>query len=153
MKKRTATEVLLADHKMIRKIMSDLEWTHPRFDDLSKTLHRIIVSHAWFEDEIFLPAFQSEPRLNRRFVDEIIQEHKDINVLLGLAREQRKKWDKNGELAYWQFKSILDAHFKKEEDGLFPIAEKILNSEGLNALGDEMERRKTDVRRFIDEIK
>ena len=82
MKQRKATDVLLADHKMIRKIISELDWDHPRFETLSRTLHRIVVSHAWFEDEIFLPAFKSEPRLSRRFVDEIIQDKRFIKKTL-----------------------------------------------------------------------
>jgi hemerythrin-like domain-containing protein len=51
-----------------------------------------------------------------------------------------------------QLRVLLDTHFAKEEDGLFPLAERILDSEGLNNLGAEMERRKMEVRDAIKDL-
>ena len=51
-----------------------------------------------------------------------------------------------------QLKTILETHLQKEEEGLFPLAEKILDSEGLNNLGVEMERRKIEVREVVKDF-
>ncbi len=144
-----ATDALLADHKMIRKVLREFKFDNPRFARIAKTLHRIVAGHAWFEDNIFIPAFEAEPLLVRRFIDELYQEHKDIHHFLKLIRKtpltQRKELESYG----MQFLSVLDTHFKKEEDALFPLAEVILDAEGLNALGDEMKRRQTEIRGLV----
>ena len=143
-----ATDALLTDHRMIRKTMEGFVLDHPRFPEILKTLQRVVVAHAWFEDEIFLPALQVEPfldRLNR----EISQEHKDIAELFERARVAAGAPSLDQEAYVLQLRSILETHFRKEEDALFPLAERILDSEGLNRLGAEMTRRKTEVRGLI----
>jgi len=144
-----ATDQLLKDHKMIRKALEGFSLENPRFSHILKTLHRIILAHAWFEDSVFLPAFEAEPLLERRFTQEIIQEHKDIDYLLKLIRRTPLQKEQEIQAYTLQFRAVLDAHFKKEEDGLFPMAERILDEEGLNNLGNEMERRKTEVRDLV----
>jgi hemerythrin-like domain-containing protein len=141
-----ATEQLLKDHKMVRKVLEQFSLDNPRFPEILKTLQRIVLAHAWFEDAIFLPAFEAEPLLERRFTAEIIQEHKDIDHFLKCLRKTSPARSREMEALMLQFGSVLDTHFKKEEDALFPLAERILDEEGLNHLGAEMERRKTEVR-------
>jgi hemerythrin-like domain-containing protein len=141
-----ATDQLLKDHKMIRKILSEFSVDNPRYAELLKTLQRIVVAHAWFEDAVFLPAFEAEPLLNKRFTAEIVQEHKDIDFFLKLLRKTPPAQKKETELYNLQLRVLLDTHFKKEEDGLFPLTERLLDEAGMNALSDEMERRKTEVR-------
>src|ERR1051325_10951022 len=77
-----ATEALLKDHLLINKILEQFSLDHPRFEHISLTLHRALKGHAWFEDEIFLPAIKAEPLIFGRFTDEIYQEHKDMDALL-----------------------------------------------------------------------
>jgi hemerythrin-like domain-containing protein len=146
-----ATDQLIKDHKMIRQILTDFSLENPRFPQLLKTLRRVVVGHAWFEDAVFLPAFAAEPLLHRRFMDEITQEHKDLDALLSLLRETPLSEKSVLDSYLLQMRSVLETHLKKEEDALFPMAEKILNEEGLNRLGDEMERRKTEVRDLVKE--
>jgi hypothetical protein len=50
-----------------------------------------------------------------------------------------------------QLNSILETHFRKEEDALFPLTERFLDSENLNRLGEEMTRRKLEVRSILPE--
>jgi hemerythrin-like domain-containing protein len=141
-----ATDQLLKDHRMVRKILTKVSLDNPRYPELMKTLHRVILAHAWFEDTIFLPAFEAEPLLQKRFAAEIVQEHKDIDYFLGNLRRSASVRSRAAESLWLQFRTVLDTHFQKEEDGLFPLAERILDAEGLNRLGAEMERRKTEVR-------
>src|SRR5262245_56834890 len=127
-----ATDALLDDHKMIRKILDGFQLDNPRFSEILKTLHRVVRGHAWFEDTIFLPAVKAEPLFARRFTDELFQEHKDIDHLLESLGKIRENQKRELEATALQFRAILETHFKKEEDALFPLAEKILNEEGLN---------------------
>jgi iron-sulfur cluster repair protein YtfE (RIC family) len=141
-----ATDRLLTDHKLIRKVLQDFRPDNPRFPQLLKTLHRAIAGHAWFEDEIFLPALRSEPRLERCFLDEISTEHRDLDHLLRRLKSVPPADGKALEPLLLQMRALLDAHFAKEEDALFPLAERYLDDRGLNDLAAEMERRKTEVR-------
>lgn len=147
-----ATEKLLTDHRMIRKILEGFEPDNPRFPKIVQTLQRAVVGHAWFEDVIFLPVFKAEPLLHKRFVQEIYQEHKDLDTLLKLLRHAAANPTPEREAWSLQTRVLLDTHFSKEEDGLFPMAERILDSEGLNALGDEMEKRKTEIRSLVENL-
>jgi len=145
-----ATDALLKDHLLINKILEQFTLDNPRFAHICKTLHRAVVSHAWFEDEIFLPAIEAEPLLFRRFTDEIHQEHKDIDALLKLLRKTPIGKPKDLEFYSKELRVLLSTHFTKEEDALFPLAERLLSEEGLIELGEEMQRRRTDVRQFLE---
>lgn len=144
-----ATDQLLKDHKLIRKVLSEFSLDNPRYPDLLKTLQRTVLGHAWFEDAIFFPVFEAEPMLDRRFMKEMAQEHTDIDHFLKALRKLPEGERAMKESYILQLRVILDTHFAKEEDGLFPLAERILDSEGLNNIGAEMERRKMEVRDVV----
>ena len=145
-----ATDALLKDHQLINKILESFSLDNPRFDHICRTLHRAVLSHAWFEDEIFLPAVQAEPLLFRRFTEELYQEHKDIDALLKLLRKTPSAKKKDLECYSQELRVLLSTHFRKEEDALFPITERLLTEEGLMELGAEMKRRQTEVRQFLE---
>ena len=144
-----ATDALLKDHLLINKILESFTLDNPRFTKISLTLHRAVKAHAWFEDEIFLPALEFEPLL-RRLCAEIAQEHKDIDAILKLLRKTAMANQKELESYSRELKVLLSTHFRKEEDALFPLTERILSEEGLLELGEEMKRRQTEVRQFLD---
>ena len=145
-----ATEELLKDHRMIRKTLEGFQLDSPRFPQIAHTLQRIVLAHAWFEDTIFLPALELEPILVK-LSREISQEHKDLDFLFKELR-RTKPADQWGLEAYAnQIRVILASHFQKEEDALFPLAERILDLEGLNNLGAEMKQRQEEVRKIFPE--
>jgi hemerythrin-like domain-containing protein len=132
-----ATDALITDHRMIRKTLEGFSLDNPRFGEIAKTLERIVRAHDWFEDEIFLPALKAEPlldRLNRQ----IVQEHRDLEALFERSRAAAQAPSRDREGYVLQLRTILETHLRKEEDALFPLAERILDSEGLNRLGDKM---------------
>jgi len=145
-----ATDALLKDHRLINKVLEQFTLDNPRFEKICLTLHRAVKAHAWFEDEIFLPAVEAEPLLFRRFTDEIYQEHKDIDALLKLLRKTPLANKKELEFYSQELRVLLSTHFRKEEDALFPLTERLLTEEGLIELGDEMKRRQTEVRQFLE---
>jgi len=148
--KTKATDALLSDHRMINHLMKDWSPDNPRFEKLTQTLHRTIVSHAWFEDQIFLPAVQAEPLIFRRFSEEVVQEHQDIDSLLRMLRKTSADQMKERACYALQLRVLLETHFAKEEDALFPLAEKLLTEEGLILLGDEIHNRREEVRQFLN---
>ena len=145
-----ATDQLLKDHKMVRKVLEGFSLDNPRYPELLKTLQRIVVGHAWFEHEIFIPAFKAAPLLEERFTRELLDEHEHIDYFLKKLRTLPVSRTPETEALFMQFTSVLDTHFKKEEDALFPMAERILDEEGLNRLSEEMERRKTEIRGLVE---
>lgn len=145
-----ATDALLKDHRMINKTLEGFVLDNPRFSKVCQALHRIVKAHAWFEDAIFLPAVEAEPFFFQRFTEEIYQEHKDIDALLKLVRRTPMANRKELESYVTQLRVLLGTHFRKEEDALFPLSEKILTEEGLIELGDEMKKRQTEVRKLVE---
>lgn len=145
-----ATEALLKDHAMIRKLLADWSAEHPRFEHLTRTLHRTVLAHAWFEDVIFLPAVEAEPLIFQRFEAEVRQEHQDIDSLLKLIRRLSSQQMKERACYALQLRVLLETHFAKEEDAIFPLADKLLTEEGLIALGEEMKNRREEVRQFLE---
>jgi hemerythrin-like domain-containing protein len=87
--------------------------------------------------------------LQRRFLEELYQEHKDIDFLLKQTKKTRLEDKAEFEAISLQLRTVLATHFNKEEDALFPLAEKILDDEGLNNLGDEMKRRQAEIRNLV----
>lgn len=148
-----ATDHLLNDHKLIRKILTDFSVDNPRYPSLFKTLARAVIGHAWFEDKIFLPAFQKESILQKRFIHEISQEHEDLDNLFSLIKSTPTKNKKELEAYNLQMRTILETHLKKEEDALFPLTELVLDNEGMNKLGNDMEKRKTEIRDVVSEYR
>lgn len=145
-----ATDALLKDHLLINKILEQFSIDNPRFEKICLTLHRALKAHAWFEDEIFLPAIEAEPLIFRRFTQEIYQEHLDLDALVKLLRKTPTANKKELEFYSQELRVLLSTHFKKEEDALFPITERLLTEQGLIELGDEMKRRQTEVRQFLE---
>lgn len=145
-----ATDAMLADHKMIRKLTSEMRLDNPRFAQIAESAHRILTGHAWFESRIFFPAVEKSPMLARRFTDDLYREHDDIDALIDLVRDPATDpAHLDGYLR--QFRSMVDTHFAKEEDVFFPLTERILDSEGLNRLGEEMRLRQAESRAAFDQ--
>jgi hemerythrin-like domain-containing protein len=147
-----AIQSLLADHQLIRKVLEGFTLDNPRYPQILKTLQRAVVGHAWFEDTLFMPAFQNEPLLEKRFVAEMYQEHDDMDHYLKLLRQHADVRSREAQAYALQMRVLLETHLRKEEDAFFPTVEHILDSEGLNRLGDEMERRKTEIRDIVGRL-
>jgi hemerythrin-like domain-containing protein len=145
----TATEQLLKDHKMVRKILEGFRTDNPRFPDILKTLQRVVLGHAWFEDEFLMPALKARPLVFKPFWAEIGQEHEDIAGLLALLRKTSSKDQRLLKARVLTLRSLLESHFAKEEDALFPLAETVISQEGLVKIAGAMERRKQDVLKQI----
>ena len=116
-----ATDELLKDHRMVRKTLEGFRLENPRFPEITKTLSRILKAHAWFEDIIFLPALKAEPFLARVFMEEISQEHKDLDTLMNLIRQTKLEDHEPLEFYATQLRALLETHFhKRRRRSFFP---------------------------------
>lgn len=145
----TAIEQLLKDHKMVRKILEGFRIDNPRFPEILKTLQRVVLGHAWFEDEFLLPALKARPLVFQPFWAEIGQEHEDIAGLLELLRKTNPKEKEPLKAQVLTLRSLLETHFAKEEEALFPLAATVISQEGLVEMAGAMEVRKDEVLKHL----
>ena len=144
-----ATEELIKTHRFVGKILEQFDPEESRFPEIRATLERAIVAHAWLQDEIFLPALKGKPLIEDRFLDEVSKEHKDLEYLLKVLANTARDARPGLDALVIQIRTLLDTHFQKEAKALYPLAEKVVDAPTLLKLGDEMERRKTEVREAI----
>lgn len=144
-----ATDELVKTHRVVWKVLDGFAADKPRFSEIVKTLHRTVLAHAWLQDEIFLGTLVGKPLIDKGLVDEITQEHRDLDHLLQLL--ENTSADRTAEVGAFvlQIRVILQAHFKKEVEALYPLAEKVVDSQTLNKAGNEMKRRQTEVRDVV----
>ena len=144
-----ATDELMKTHRVVAKVLEGFIAGKPRFVDITKTLHRTVLAHAWLQDEILLPALMGKSLIVENVLKGIVQEHKDLDsllkMLITLPQDQQQKID-----AYvLQIRTLIETHFKKETDALYPLVEKVLDSATLGKLRNEMERREVEIREVI----
>jgi iron-sulfur cluster repair protein YtfE (RIC family) len=150
---KKATDALLSDHKMIRKLLENFHADNPRYPEVIKTLYRVLLTHAWFEDNVFIPVFRNDGRIIKNYLDELNQEHKDLDYLMQLVLKGAPQDRIHRDPVRQQFRAVLETHLKKEEDALFPLAEKILGDAGQNKLGAEMEMRQAEAQKLFAGLK
>ncbi len=126
--------------------LDGLRIDNPRFPEILKTTQRVVLAHAWFEDEFLLPALKARPLVFEPFRQEIAREHGDIARLLARTVKSFPRARNALEADLLTLRVLLTTHFAKEEEGLFPLAEKVLGSKGLARMASAMERRKQEVR-------
>lgn len=152
----TITDRLLADHKAFRKILDDLESVARRpvaernpvqLRKEVSLLKRMILFHARVEDEVYFPAAaKAGTPVAAEFIPHLMQEHKTIEgYLLRLeaqvsTRPVSASWPQTFSL----LATGLRGHFKREEEELFPQADAALGADGLAALAQEADRRKSE---------
>jgi hypothetical protein len=79
-----ATEELANTHQVVWKVLEIFSTGNTRFQESIKTLRRTVEAHAWLQDEIFLPALKGKPLIEKSFLAELVQEHKDLDQMIGL---------------------------------------------------------------------
>lgn len=145
-----ATDELIKTHKVVEKVLKQFKPDEPRFSEIRKTLERTVLAHVWLQDELFLPVLKGKPLLERRFLEEIVEEHRDLEHLLKLLLNISPDAKDEVQALVVQIRAILEAHFEKEASGLYPLAEKVIDESTLRRLGDDMWRRNTEVRDVVE---
>lgn len=146
-----AIELLKADHKKVRALLTELEETTSRATktrpELLAKIKKEIEIHTSIEEEIFYPAFDAAAKTeeDRRMVPEALAEHKaagDVTLPDLLASDVNS--DEFGGRSK-VLKEMIEHHAGEEEKEMFPRARELLSKAELADLGDRMARRKVEL--------
>jgi hemerythrin-like domain-containing protein len=146
-----ATDELLKTHRLIEQILIHFVTSKPQFSHVRETLERAVIAHDWLQDEFLLPLLWGKPLIERQFLVEVTQEHHDLESLLERLQTAAPDAARENEALILQIRTLLEAHFLKEKKALYPLIEQVVDGATLRGLGDEMEKRKTEVRSAIRE--
>lgn len=143
-----AITLLTGDHQRVRGIVKRLEAAEESRDDetmrqLADQLFKELETHTTLEEEIFYPAVREASDDLAELIEESLQEHHVVDVLIGEARDLEPGSDE------WTAKlSVIvenvEHHAGEEEEELFPQARSALGDE-LDALGERLTAKKRDL--------
>ncbi len=132
------TDALLGEHAAFYVLFNEIEAMAaltgglPQIQSATTVLNALVISHAQLEDELLFEALEAKlgpdgPQAVMR------REHADIDRLLEGIEDAVDAEDAGD----WIGKAIeaARAHFQKEEEALFPLAQEVLGNELLEHLG------------------
>jgi hemerythrin-like domain-containing protein len=139
------TEALFAEHLVFHNMFDHIEAAAPKFKTLAEVksqaalMEQLLKAHSDTEDELFIgPLEHCFEQIGQR--DAFLEEHQEIDE--NLKHVQEAKDFKKARHLLLSAVSYSRKHFDKEERIVFPLAERVLNSKTLTALGHRwMEQR------------
>jgi predicted DNA-binding protein len=146
-----AIALLEADHRKVKKLLSELEATTERGvktrSELFATIKGELTLHEIVEEEIFYPELKAHPKA-RDIVLEGYEEHHVVDLLMG----ELEALDVSDEI--WGPKAIvmkenIEHHIEEEEGEMFRQARQVFDATELEELGARMEARKASAGREL----
>jgi hemerythrin-like domain-containing protein len=139
------TEALFAEHLVFRSMFDHIEAAAPRLKTLAEIkalatlMEQLLKAHSDTEDDLFIgPLEHCFEQIGQR--DAFLEEHQEIDESLRNIQTTRQL--KRARQLLLSAVSYSRKHFDKEERIVFPMAERVLNSKTLTALGQQwMEQR------------
>lgn len=146
-----AIELLKADHKTMRGLLTELTETTTRAEktrtQLLAKIRLELEAHATIEEEIFYPAFQAAGKKSddQEMYFEALEEHRAAGelVLPDLLDTDVTSEKFSGRAKV--LKELIEHHAGEEEDEMFPRARELLSKEELSELGERMAQRKEEL--------
>ena len=92
-----------------------------------------LVKHFSDEEKILFPAVRSVNNELDKLIEEIISEHRKMEVLVEKLEKTNQLENVMDELG-----NILELHIRKEERKLFPTIQEIFSEEELDKIGDRL---------------
>lgn len=136
-----ATQALRNDHKRMRGLFRQVETVDLRAKEMKEGVVREIFMeleiHTTVEEEIFYPSLRDvldEEHLP--LIDQSFQEHADLKASIGVLRSMdwhTQQFDER----LTDLIATVEQHVTKEEDDLFPVAERVLEPHN-RELGDRI---------------
>jgi len=133
------TDALLGEHGAFNALLNGIEKLAATAGDIaqiesaSAVLAAELSAHATFEEDLLFPML--EPRLeSSEIIDQMRIEHKIIQD--GLERIEDARDIGEALEAVAQTMNAARNHFQKEETVLYPLAQKVLDDETLDQLGE-----------------
>lgn len=144
-----ALDLLIADHNRVRGLFARFRSAHDVKDDttaieVAGKIFEELEVHTTIEEEIFYPAIHDTDEEIGETVDEGLQEHHVVKVLM----EEIGQVEPGGE--EWVAKMTVlienvEHHAEEEEKELFPPIRSSWNADRLEALAEQMEERKASL--------
>jgi hemerythrin-like domain-containing protein len=139
------TEALFAEHLVFHSMFDHIEATAPGLKTLAEVkslatlMEELLRAHSDTEDELFIgPLEHCFEQIGQR--DAFLEEHREIDESLRSIRGTRQL--KRARQLLLSAVTYSRKHFDKEERIVFPMAERVLKSKTLTALGQKwMEQR------------
>jgi hemerythrin-like domain-containing protein len=146
-----AITLLKDDHKVMRRLLSELEKTTARAAKKRKELlarvEANLKAHATIEEEIFYPAFKEAGRKSDddKMYFEALEEHRAAGdlVLSDLLKTEVTSENFSGRAKV--LKELVEHHADEEEKEMFPRAKKLLSKDELEELGERLQQRKDEL--------
>ena len=142
-----AIELLVQDHKLVKKLLEELSSTTERAvkkrTELLQRIGQELQIHTALEEQILYPAIkQAGGKEEAKMYYEAKEEHRTVDALVlpDLLHTEAGTLEFAGRVKV--MKELLEHHIEEEEDELFPTAKKLLGMEQLEELGQVMEMQK-----------
>lgn len=138
-----AIELLIQDHKLVKKLLEELSATTERAvkkrAELLQRIEQELQIHTALEEEILYPAIkQAGGKEEAKMYYEAKEEHRTVDslVLPDLLHTDTGTVAFAGRVKV--MKELLEHHIEEEEGELFPTAKKLLGKDVLEQLGQAM---------------
>jgi hemerythrin superfamily protein len=141
-----ATQLLKNDHDEVRGLFEEFRTAQEaddtqRMTEVAGTVFEELEVHTTIEEEIFYPAIRDADEELGELVNESVQEHHVVDVLMNEMRDLPDGSDD------WVAKMTVlienvEHHAEEEEQEMFPTVEDALGPEQLQELGGQLEQRK-----------
>lgn len=145
-----AIQLLKADHKLVKGLLSELTETSERATkkraDLLHEIQVNLTAHTTIEEEIFYPAFkEAGKKAEAKMYFEAVEEHRAAEdlVLPDLLKTDPGSVEFSGRAKV--LKELIEHHADEEEKEMFKDAKQLLSADELKDLGAQMEARKNEV--------
>lgn len=142
-----AIELLINDHKLVKKLLEELSATTERAvkkrADLLQRIEQEVRIHTQLEEDILYPAIkQAGGKEEAKMYYEAKEEHRTVDSLVmpDLLETDTGTVEFAGRVKV--MKELLEHHIEEEESELFPTARKLLGKDALEEMGQAMEAQK-----------
>ncbi len=128
--------------KLLEKLDSTTDRGVKAREELFTRIKKEMTAHEAIEEEIFYPALKKHAEA-KEIVLEGFEEHHVVDLLLG-ELEQVSYDDETWGAKASVMKENVEHHIEEEEDDMFDKAEKLLDDDELESLGERMQNRKKE---------
>ena len=141
-----AVELIKSDHRKVEQLFREFEEAGDRAYKTKQELVGQIVEelevHATIEEEIYYPAVEAKARKDgKELIAEAVEEHHVVKILLGELGSMSSE-DEPFDAKVTVLMENVRHHVEEEESELLPQSEKILDTDELTHLGEQMAARK-----------
>ncbi len=135
------TDALLGEHSAFYMLFDQveeivtIEGAMAQIRGAMTVLAAMVDSHATLEEELLFTALEPHPGMHEGPLAQMRAEHEEMERLLGQIEEAEDMTQAAAGVA--EALSAARSHFQKEEQVLFPMAQRLLGDEVLTRLGND----------------